>query len=95
LSVTHFYKASEVIDKEIAGYQMLSDILKASSDALVHLFEDCCSVYDKLLLSQIPEEYKSNIDSIYDALMASSCFTASLSDSQAIALSKTLRGLIH
>ncbi len=95
LSVTHFYKASEVIDKEIAGYQMLSDILKASSDALVHLFEGRCSVYDKLLLSQIPEEYKSNIDSIYDALMASSCFTASLSDSQAIALSKTLRGLIH
>ena len=48
LSVERIYRSQEVLEKEIAGYRILSDILEVYSQALVRTKEGRSSNYDKL-----------------------------------------------
>ena len=55
LSVEQIYQSQEVIEKEIAGYKIISDILDVYTTALVRAKEDKASNYDILMLRTLPE----------------------------------------
>ena len=59
LSVKNLYEADEVIEKEIAGYQIISNLLEHTSSALCAQAADQKTIYDKLILSRIPAPYQS------------------------------------
>src|SRR5210317_1897941 len=59
LSVKNLYQADEVIEKEIAGYQIISNLLEHTSSALCAQAANQKTVYDKLILSRIPTPYQS------------------------------------
>lgn len=93
LSVEKIYRSMEVLEKEIAGYRIISDILDFYSKALVHHQEGKPSNHDKLLLQTLPIKFRNYELDTYDILLNISCYVASLSDSAAILLHKKILGL--
>ncbi|TMM58709.1 dNTP triphosphohydrolase [Maribacter algarum] len=92
LSVEKIYESQEVIEKEIAGYKIISDILDVYITALVREKEGQASNYDGLMLSTLPEFYRRTDISIYQILLNSCCYVASLSDSAAVHIHNKIMG---
>ncbi len=92
LSVNKIYLSKGVIDKEIAGYRLISDLLDAYTPALIRNKENRASSYDKLLLATIPDVYKVTDVPDYQILLNASCFVASLSDSTAVHIHNKITG---
>ncbi len=93
LSVEKIYKSNEVVEKEIAGYQILSDLLDVFVPAIENTYFNKSSGYDKLIFSLLPDNYKDPKASTYDRIMQACSFVSSLSDGYAISLHKKIRGI--
>lgn len=92
LSVNKVYKAQEVIEKEIAGYKIISDILDVYSSALINEKENNASNYDTLMISTLPKFYQRTEVSAYNILLSTCCYVASLSDSAAVHIHNKIMG---
>ena len=92
LSVEKIYQSNEVIEKEIAGYKIISDLLDVYIVALVRKKEGNASNYDKLMLSTLPKFYQRTELSLYQILLNTSCYVASLSDSAAVHMHNKIMG---
>ena len=92
LSVEKIYNSNEVIEKEIAGYRIISDILEVYTSALIRKKEHNASNYDTLILQTLPELYKNTETSVYEILLNACCFVASLSDSAAVHIHNKIMG---
>ncbi|MEZ4810030.1 MAG: dNTP triphosphohydrolase [Allomuricauda sp.] len=92
LSVEKIYQCSEVIDKELAGYRIISDLLEVYTTALVNVKEGSETNYDRLLLKSLPENYRNTDAPLYKILLDTSCFVASLSDSAAVHIHNKVMG---
>ncbi len=93
LSIEKVYQSQEVIEKEIAGYKIISDILDVYTDALVREKNSDASNYNKLMLRTLPEFYRRTNVSLYQILLNTCCYVASLSDGAAILLHKKIKGI--
>ena len=92
LSVEKVYKDQEVIEKEIAGYKIIADILEVYTDALVKKRDLTASNYHHLLLETLPEFYRRTDLSLYEILLNTCCYVASLSDSSAVHIHNKITG---
>ncbi|RRQ49849.1 dNTP triphosphohydrolase [Maribacter algicola] len=92
LSVERVYKANEVIEKEIAGYKIIADILEVYTDALVQKKHNTATNYHHLILQTLPEFYRRTDLSLYEILLNACCFVASLSDSSAVHIHNKITG---
>ncbi|MGJ8737883.1 dGTP triphosphohydrolase [Zobellia laminariae] len=92
ISVEKIYRSQEVIEKEIAGYKIISDILDVYTNALIRKKENRASNYDALMLKTLPEFYRDTDDSIYQILLNTCCYVASLSDSAAVHIHNKIMG---
>jgi len=81
-----------VVDKELAGYRIISDLLDMYTTALINVKEGEDTNYDRLLIKSLPENYRNTDSSIYKILLDTSCFVASLSDSAAVHIHDKLTG---
>ncbi len=93
ISIEKIYNSKEVVDKEIAGYKIISDILDVYSSALVRKKDNRASNYDNLVLKTLPEYYRNTDVSLYEVLLNTCCYVASLSDGAAILLHKKIMGM--
>ena len=94
ISVKNVYESKEVINKEIAGYEILNHLLRSYGKMAFNCFEDNRSNYDKLLLNILPETVKMTNDSLYQNLMAICLYISKLSDTNAMLLHQKLKGNI-
>ena len=94
ISIKNVYQSKEVINKEIAGYEILNQLLKSFGKMAYQYFDENMSSYDKLLLSILPETVKLSNDSLYQNLIAICLYISKLSDTNAMLLHKKLRGQI-
>ncbi len=92
LSVDKIYRSHEVIEKEIAGYRIISDILEVYTNALIRTKEHKASNYDNLMLRTLPEIYRNTGTTVYDILLNACCYVASLSDSSAVHIHNKIMG---
>ena len=92
LSIKKIYNSQEVIEKEIAGYKIISDILDVYTTALIRTKENKASNYDKLMVSTLPEFYQKTEVSVYNILLNTCCYVASLSDSAAVHIHNKIMG---
>ena len=93
LSVKRIYQAPEVVEKEVAGYKILSDILEVSTEALMAKLEGRISSYDQLILSMLPiEGGQPEAESVYEVLLQACSFVASLSDRAAVHIHNKISG---
>ncbi|WP_298782326.1 deoxyguanosinetriphosphate triphosphohydrolase [uncultured Polaribacter sp.] len=94
ISVSKIYKSKEVVEKEVAGYRIIADLLDVFVTALNNKFDGNQSNYDKLVLNLLPEEYQIEDDSLYRRIMLICSYVSGMSDSYAIRMHKKLTGNI-
>ncbi|MEJ6791961.1 MAG: deoxyguanosinetriphosphate triphosphohydrolase [Lacinutrix sp.] len=92
LSVEKIYQSTEVVDKEIAGYGVLSTLLETYTNAVNNCFNNTASNYDKLILKGLPKAIKTDQESLYERLLSVCHYISLLSDSQAIIQYKKIKG---
>ena len=94
ISIEKIYKSKEVLEKEVAGYRIIGDLLDVFITAINNNFENNNSNYDNLLVNLMPQEYVSQSDSQYDRIMAVCTYVSRMSDSYAIRLRRKIFGNI-
>lgn len=94
LSEEKIYRSAEVVDKELSGYRIISDLLGMYSRALINCKEGRDTNYDRLLVKSLPQRYRGTQGSVYEILLETSCFVASLSDSAAVHIHAKLSGRV-
>ena len=94
ISIKNVYQSKNVIDKEIAGYEILNQLLMTFGKLAINSFKNKLSNYDELLLNTLPEAIKLNDNSLYDNLISICLFISKLSDTNAMLLYKKLKGSI-
>lgn len=92
LSVQKIYNSQEVLEKEIAGYKIISDILEVYTSALIGQKAGNSSNYDRLIIATLPESYRDTGESTYSVLLNVCCYVASLSDSTAVHIHNKIMG---
>ncbi|WP_339918013.1 deoxyguanosinetriphosphate triphosphohydrolase [Yeosuana marina] len=93
ISVENVYKSEDVIDKEIAGYEIIKHLLSVYTSAINNNFNGKASNYDKLILNRLPKTMKLNDDSLYKRLLSVCNYVSLLSDSNAILNYKKIKGM--
>jgi len=92
ISIAKIYKNKQVVEKEIAGYHLINNLLDVFITASNNSYHNTARNYDTLLLQLLPEKYQIQKESLYDRIMQICSFVSSLSDSAAILLHKKLNG---
>lgn len=92
LSINKIYQSTEVVDKEIAGYGVLSVLLETYTKAVNNCYNNIASNYDALILKGLPKTIKINQESLYERLLSVCHYISLLSDSQAITQYKKIKG---
>ncbi|NNF73756.1 MAG: dNTP triphosphohydrolase [Flavobacteriaceae bacterium] len=92
LSVDRIYNSHEVIEKEIAGYEIISQLLRSYTKAVERLHIGSPSNYDKVLVKSLPESTDLSGSDLYEKLLDICTFIASYSDRKAVLSFKKIRG---
>jgi dGTPase len=93
LSVEKIYQSNEVVEKEIAGYQIIADLLDVFIRAINNSYDHKASNFDKLILLLLPEKYKEIHDHLYTRILNICNLVANFSDGYAILLHKKIKGV--
>ncbi len=94
ISVDKIYKSKEVLEKEVAGYRIIGDLLDVFITATNNNYNNNTSNYDNLLVNLMPQEFVCESDSQYDRIMAVCTYVSRMSDSYAIRLRRKIFGNI-
>lgn len=92
ISNEKIYQSNEVIEKEIAGFKIISDLLAVFSKAVINDLQHQRSSYDQLIYKLFPPKLHHLPENHYDRLLAVCSFVASMSDSYAILLHRKISG---
>ncbi len=92
LSVKNIYQSREVIEKELAGYQIIQTLLDKFITAYNNNAENTCSNYDKLLIKLLPEKFIREKESLYERLLHICHFVSLLTDGNALELFDMING---
>lgn len=92
ISIDKIYRSKDVVEKEVAGYTILADLLDVFINAQNNAFNGSKSNYDKLILNLLPSEFKAPYENLYNRILTICSFVSRMSDSYAIRLHKKLKG---
>lgn len=92
ISNEKIYQSKDVIEKEIAGYKIIGDLLAVFCKAVINDLNHEVNSYDKLIYKLLPAKMQELPENYYDRLLAVSSFVASMSDSYAILLHRKISG---
>jgi len=90
ISVENIYESKEVIEKEIAGYNLISVLLESYITAANNMHAGNPNSYDKLILSLLPKTIDLNKPDLYSRILEICHYIASFSDSQALLVYKKI-----
>ncbi len=90
-SIQKIYQSSEVVDKEIAGYNILSTLLDGFTTACEHHYEGQATHYDSLLLKSLDTPLPVEA-SVYEYTMLCCSHISMLTDGNALQLFQKIKG---
>jgi len=93
LSIENIYQSKEVIDKEIAGYEVITKLLDTYITAVNKVYDGTPSNYDRLIVKTLPKIITIDDSQLYNRLLNVCHYVASLSDSNAVLTYKKLKGM--
>ncbi len=91
ISVEKVYQSKEVMEKEIAGYNILSTLLDGFTTAYENHQNGSERHYDKLLLRMFDGELSKNL-SVYQYLMECCSYVSRLTDGNALQIFQKIKG---
>lgn len=89
LSLKRIYRSKDVVDIEIAGYNIIYTLINKLTDAV--LYSD--KAYSKMLLSRIPEQYDTDSPTAYGKVQAVLDFVSGMTDIYALDLYQKIHGM--
>ena len=92
ISVEKIYRSKEVVEKEISGFEVITQLMSTFSGAVTNAHANTISNYDRLILNLLPDSIITESGSIYQKLLNVSSYVALFSDSQAVLSYKKLKG---
>lgn len=92
LSIENIYQSREVIDKEIAGFKVINELLNIFTTALSNNFTGKLSSFDALILKVLPKNLDLKQDTLYENLLSVCFYISKLSDRNAILTYNKLKG---
>ena len=92
ISISKIYKSQEVVEKEVAGYKIIADLLDIFVTALNNHHLGTPTNYDSLLLNLLPKEFQVSSRSPYERIMAVCSYVSRMSDGYAIRIHKKIQG---
>jgi dGTPase len=92
ISAEKVYRSKDVIEKEIVGYSIIAKLLDVFLTALNHSFDNTNTSFDNLVLQLLPEEVRVPQHQLYDRIITTCSYVASLSDGAALLLFNKLNG---
>ena len=92
LCVKKVYLSEQVVEKEIAGYQILTNLMEAISSAMMNAKNENTSSLDQLLLQKLGVTEELSEKTTYQILLKASGLVAGLSDGAAVYLNSLLNG---
>ena len=90
ISIENIYESKEVIEKEIAGYNLISVLLESYISAANNMYAGNANSYDKLILNLLPGTIDINKEDLYTRILEICHYIASFSDSQALLIYKKI-----
>ncbi|MBQ4818829.1 deoxyguanosinetriphosphate triphosphohydrolase [Aquimarina sp. MMG016] len=93
ICISKIYQSSEVVEKEIAGYEILATLLGRYCEATENHNRSESSNYDKLILKAEGKNFDYKNDNLYDRLISISNYVASLTDGNALLKFQKIKGL--
>lgn len=91
ISVEKVYQSTEVMEKEIAGYTILSTLLDAFTTAYENHNNENARQYDKILLRMFECDLSKN-QSVYEYLMECCSYISRLTDGNALQIFQKIKG---
>ena len=95
ISVDKIYNSSDVVEKEIMGYQVITRLLNVYTTAINNVCLNKASNYDSLILKTLPDNSSFFNPDLYQRLLSISSYVASLTDSKALLLYKKQMAIIN
>lgn len=92
LSIENIYQSKDVLDKEIAGFQVIDELLNVFTTAVSNSFNNHLSNFDRLILKVIPKNINLKQDTLYENLLSVCFYISKLSDRNAILTYNKLKG---
>ena len=92
LSISNIYESNDVIDKEIAGYKVINELLNIFTQTVVNSFNGEISTFDKLILKVLSPFIDLEKETIYDSLLSVCFYVSKMSDRNAILTYQKLKG---
>jgi len=93
ISVEKIYESKEVIEKEAAGYNIISKLLDTFISCINRNYEGKTNSYDKLIIKLLPPTINLNQSSLYSRLLEICHYVASLSDRKALNVYNKITGV--
>jgi dGTPase len=91
ISVSEIYAHRSVIEIEIAGYKIIGTLLEEFVGAVMN--PDAKDNYSKKILSLLPEQYKTERDSVYLKIQSIVDFVSGMTDVFALDLYRKIKGI--
>ena len=91
ISIEKVYKSTEVIDKEIAGYNILSSLLDVFTTAFENYANGKDRHYDRLILKGFENRFEKNL-TLYELLMECCNYISRLTDGNALQIFQKNQG---
>ncbi len=92
LSIENIYQSKDVIDKEIAGFKVINELLNIFTTAVSNNFVGKPSNFDNLILKVFPKNIDIKQDTLYQNLLSVCFYISKLSDRNAILTFNKLKG---
>lgn len=89
LSVNKIYRSQIVLDVELAGYRIISELI----DVLMSAVFNPNKAYSKQILNRIPSQYDVSSDTIYGKIQAVLDYVSGMTDVYALDLYRKLNGM--
>lgn len=91
ISIEKVYRSNEVMEKEIAGYNILTTLLDAFSSAFENQNLGKASHYDRLLLRIVGNDFPKN-QTVYENLMECCNYISRMTDGNALQIFQKIKG---
>lgn len=92
ISISKIYQSKEVVEKEVAGYRIIADLLDVFINAFNNQHIGIASNFDSLILKLLPQEYQTKSTSLYERIMSICSYVSGMSDGFASRIHKKLTG---
>ncbi len=89
VAFSRIYNSSDVVDIEVAGYQIITTLL----DKMINAVLNPDRSYSRLLLDRIPLQYETRVEGVYPRIMAVLDYISGMTDVYALDLYRKIFGM--